>query len=62
MICSFSIGTGVQEIKNRYLPGVRPSTTNSATCRHKSDSNRQEWGIPGIKLFPNLQLIKRLEG
>jgi len=61
MICRFSIGVEVQEIKNCYLPDVRPSTAKSATCILVTATKRQEWGIPGIKLLPNLQLIKRLE-
>jgi len=50
------------EIKNRYLPVVQPSTTKSATFIRITTANRQELGIPGIKLLPNLQLIKRLVG
>ena len=50
------------KFKNRYPPSVRPSMAESATYIHQSDSNRQEWGISGMKLLPNVQLIKRLEG
>jgi len=50
------------KIKDRYPPGVRPSTTNSATCIPITATNRQERDISGIKLLPNLQLIKRLVG
>ncbi len=50
------------KIKNRYPPGVRPSTTKSVTFIRITATNRRERGIPGIKLLPNLQLITRLVG
>ena len=62
MICRFSIGAEVQEIKNCYLPGMQTYTTKSAACIHITATKRQERGIPGMKLLPILQLIKRLEG
>jgi len=39
---------------------MRSSTAKSATCIPITATNRQELGIPGLKLLPNLQLIKRL--
>jgi hypothetical protein len=48
------------EIKNRYLHVVEPYTTNSVRFIRITATNRQERGISGIKLLPNLQLIKRL--
>ena len=53
-------GTGEREIKNCYLPVVQSSTTNSATCIPIAGMNRRELGISGLKLFPNVQLIKQL--
>ena len=50
------------EIKNRYLPVVQPSTTKSVTFIRITSTNRQELGILGIKLLPNVQLIKQLVG
>ncbi|MCS5661647.1 MAG: hypothetical protein NZ842_14725, partial [Dehalococcoidia bacterium] len=50
------------KFKNCYLPIVQPSTTNSATCIPIAGMNRRELGISGLKLFPNVQLIKRLVG
>ena len=50
------------KFKNRYPPGVRPSTAKSATWIPITATKRQELGMPGMKLLPNLQLIKRLEG
>tara|TARA_B100000809_G_scaffold89191_1_gene87644 strand:- start:38 stop:205 length:168 start_codon:yes stop_codon:yes gene_type:complete len=50
------------EIKNRYLPVVQPSTTKSVTFIRITSTNRQELGILGIKLLPNVQLIKQLMG
>jgi hypothetical protein len=38
--------------------GYRPS----GGSQNFHSTKRQERGIPGIKLLPNLQLIKRLEG
>ena len=50
------------EIKNCYLPVVHSFTTKPATCILVTSPNRQERGIPGIKLLPNVQLIKQLVG
>jgi hypothetical protein len=48
------------EIKNRYLHVVQPYTTKSVSLIRITATDRQERGLSGIKLLPNLQLIKRL--
>jgi len=45
-----------------YPPGVRPSTTKSATYSRITATNRQERCISGVKLLPSPQLIKWLVG
>ena len=50
------------EIKNCYLPVVRPFTTKSVTFIRITATNRQERCISGVKLLPSPQLIKWLVG
>jgi hypothetical protein len=60
MICRFSIGVEVQEIKNCYPPGMQTYTAKSVTFIRITATKRQERTIWRIELLPNLQLIKRL--
>ena len=53
-------GTGEREIKNCDLLGVAQFTAKSTTCTRLEATNWQERAISGIKLFPNVQLIKWL--